>query len=69
MAKGDKFYFDNYLACAALAKKAAAYLVECLENYDPDNIAAGTEFDLLGVEGGVISTGRIESVSTEIPKE
>ena len=38
MAKGDKFYFDNYLACAALAKKAAAYLVECLENYDPDNI-------------------------------
>ena len=36
MAKGDKFYFDNYKACAELAKKAAAYLVECLENYDPD---------------------------------
>ena len=31
MAKGDKFYFDNYKACAELAKKAAAYLVECLE--------------------------------------
>ncbi len=38
MAKGDKFYFDNYKACAELAKKAAAYLVECLENYDPDKI-------------------------------
>ena len=38
MAKGDKFYFENYAECAALAKKAAAYLVECLENYDANNI-------------------------------
>ena len=38
MAKGDKFYFDNFSECAALAKKAAAYLVECLENYDANNI-------------------------------
>ncbi len=38
MAKGDKFYFDNFVASAALSKEAAAYLVTCLENYDPDNI-------------------------------
>ena len=38
MAKGDKFYFENYAECAALAKKAAIYLVECLKNYDSNNI-------------------------------
>ncbi len=38
MAKGDKFYYDNFAECAALAKKAANYLVECLENYNPENI-------------------------------
>ena len=38
MAKGDKFYYENFAACAALAKKAADYLVECLENYDADKI-------------------------------
>lgn len=38
MAKGDKFYFDNFSQCAALSKKAANYLVECLENYNPDRI-------------------------------
>lgn len=38
MAKSDKFYYENFAECAALAKKAAAYLVECLENYDPDKI-------------------------------
>ena len=38
MAKGDKFYIDNFSECAALAKKAAAYLVECLENYDPSRL-------------------------------
>ena len=38
MVKGDKIYFENFLECSALAKKAAAYLVECLENYDPANI-------------------------------
>ncbi|MBE6953817.1 MAG: DUF47 family protein [Ruminococcaceae bacterium] len=38
MAKGDKFYFENYATCAALAKKAAAYLVECLELYDANRL-------------------------------
>ena len=38
MAKGDKFYFENFTAGTALSKKAALYLVECLENYDPENI-------------------------------
>lgn len=38
MAKGDKFYFENFVECATLAKKAAGYLVECLENYDADKI-------------------------------
>ncbi|MBQ8716511.1 MAG: DUF47 family protein [Clostridia bacterium] len=38
MAKSDKFYFENYAACTLLAKKAATYLVECLENYDSANI-------------------------------
>ena len=38
MAKGDKFYFENFSACATLAKNAANYLVECLEGYDADKI-------------------------------
>lgn len=38
MAKGDKIYFENFSECSVLAKKAAAYLVECLENYDINNI-------------------------------
>ncbi len=38
MAKGDKFYFDNFAASTALSKKAALYLVDCLENYDPEKI-------------------------------
>lgn len=38
MAKGDKFYFENFEACTALSKEAANYLVECLENYDPNKI-------------------------------
>ena len=38
MAKGDKFYYENFAECTALAKKAAAYLVECLENYDADKL-------------------------------
>lgn len=38
MAKGDKFYFENFSECAALSKKAANYLVECLENYDADKL-------------------------------
>lgn len=38
MAKGDKFYFENFAGAAALSKKAAVYLVECLEHYDPNRI-------------------------------
>ncbi len=38
MAKGDKFYFENFAEGAALSKKAATYLVSCLENYDVTNI-------------------------------
>lgn len=38
MAKGDKFYFENYAASTALSKEAAIYLVNCLENYAPDRI-------------------------------
>lgn len=38
MAKGDKFYYENFAECTALAKKATAYLVECLENYDSANL-------------------------------
>ena len=38
MAKGDKFYYENFAECTALAKQAANYLVECLENYDPEKI-------------------------------
>lgn len=38
MAKGDKFYFENFSQCAELSKKAAEYLVKCLENYNPDRI-------------------------------
>ena len=38
MAKGDKFYYENFAECTALAKKAATYLVECLENFDSEKI-------------------------------
>ncbi len=38
MAKGDKFYFENFAASTELSKQAAAYLVKCLENYDPNSI-------------------------------
>lgn len=38
MAKGDKFYFENFVECASLAKKASEYLVKCLENYDADRL-------------------------------
>ena len=38
MAKGDKLYYENFAECATLAKKATAYLVECLENYDPEKL-------------------------------
>ena len=38
MAKGDKFYFENFVSNAELSKKAAEYLVECFENYNAGNI-------------------------------
>ena len=38
MAKGDKFYYENFAECTSLAKKAANYLVECLENYSLNEI-------------------------------
>lgn len=38
MAKGDKFYFENFVAGTELSKKAAEYLVTCLENYEPQKI-------------------------------
>ena len=38
MAKGDKFYFENFAASTALSKEAATYLVNCLENYDSENM-------------------------------
>ncbi len=36
--KADKFYFENFVECTEIAKHAARYLVECLENYNADNI-------------------------------
>ena len=37
-SKADKFYFDNFSAAAAQSLKAAQYLVECLNDYHPDNL-------------------------------
>lgn len=38
MAKGDKFYYENFAATTALSKEAAVYLAQCLENYQPEQI-------------------------------
>ncbi len=38
MAKGDQFYFDNFVKSTEYSQKAAAYLVECLENYDHNQL-------------------------------
>lgn len=38
MAKGDKFYFENFVNATALSKEAALYLVACLEEYDGEKI-------------------------------
>lgn len=38
MAKNDKFYYENFRECTALAKRAASYLVECLIYYKPEKI-------------------------------
>ena len=34
MAKGDRFYFENFVAAADLCCNAAAYLESCLTNYN-----------------------------------
>ena len=34
MAKGDRFYFENFVAAAELCCNAAAYLENCLNHYD-----------------------------------
>lgn len=38
MAKADRFYFENFANAADCCGKAAAYLQECLTNYDYANI-------------------------------
>lgn len=43
MAKGDKFYFENFSASTALSKEAAAYLVTCLEGYRPEKLQSMLE--------------------------
>ena len=36
--KTDAFYFENFSEVAKLCVQAADYLVDCLQNYDPDKI-------------------------------
>ncbi len=43
MAKADRIYFEILVAAADCACKAADYLVECLTNYDTNNIKAMLE--------------------------
>ena len=38
MAKGDRFYFENFVDAAALCCTAAEYLENCLKNYDNGKI-------------------------------
>ena len=38
MAKGDKFYFENFVESTELSRRAAEYLVKCLEAFEADNI-------------------------------
>lgn len=38
MAKADKVFFENLIEAADSSCKAAEYLVECLENYNPEKI-------------------------------
>jgi len=38
MAKGDKFYFENFAQSTACSKEAATYLAACLEEYKAENI-------------------------------
>ena len=41
--KADKFYFDNFVEAADCACKAADYLCQCLNAYNPDDIKAMIE--------------------------
>ncbi|QWT18053.1 DUF47 family protein [Collinsella sp. zg1085] len=36
--KKDEFYFNNFIACADVARRAAHLLVGCMENFDPEKI-------------------------------
>lgn len=38
MAKGDKIYYEILHASAVQSRKAAEFLLHCLENYDPDQL-------------------------------
>lgn len=38
--KSDAFYFENFLAVAKICENAASYLVECLTDYNPEQIEA-----------------------------
>ena len=38
MAKSDRLYFENLVSSAEYACAAADYLVECLANYQPENL-------------------------------
>lgn len=42
-SKADRFYFENFIEAADCACKAADYLVECLSNYDLNNIKSMLE--------------------------
>lgn len=42
-SKADRFYFTNYVDAAEYACRAAAYLVQCLTNYDPENMKSMLE--------------------------
>lgn len=38
-SKADRFYFENFAAAAEAASHAANYLVECLKNYQAENLS------------------------------
>ncbi len=38
MAKADRFYFENFVAAAEQSGKAAAYLSDFLQKYDPTHV-------------------------------
>ena len=42
-SKADRFYFENFIAAAEESCRAAEYLVECLNNYEPDAIGVMLE--------------------------